>query len=485
MFDYSARIEAFRDQRVRLSAEFEETLLNHRKANRDRLISRLPNEIAGVTLGEANFRPQGSFAMQTVIQTRFTDEEYDIDDGLVLWRHQLVDADGKELSPVTVREKVRDALKDKRFNRQPKFCTNCVRVFYADTDEEKHHVDFPIYRIWEDAGGNEQRELANESAWVASDPTAVNRWMTSEVSTRNTAVAGRGTQFRQLVQLMKRFCRSRPSSEWDLPNGMKLTMLVAECQGNYSARIDVAFRDLLNRLRDRLRYNKVICNLADPKKPAITRTATDQNVVDLEAKVGEALAELAKLDQPDAQDVDSARRAWNWIFKSDGFFAAYDEEEAEKQTSTAALVEQKSIPMFAVPWREMPPWVMSPSYWVRIVGRHANSEHSSSWTTFESDGTPLGKHLYLRFAATTNAPAPYQVYWQVVNTGKEAVQANGKRGQLVESATAGAGGLYSTTAPSIARNERTLYTGSHWIECFLINRGVCIARSGPFVVNIR
>lgn len=72
MFDYSARIEAFRDQKVRLSSDLEALLLSHRKANRDRLISRLPSEISGLTIGETSFRPQGSFAMQTVIQTRLS-----------------------------------------------------------------------------------------------------------------------------------------------------------------------------------------------------------------------------------------------------------------------------------------------------------------------------------------------------------------------------------------------------------------------------
>ena len=41
------------------------------------------------------------------------------------------------------KERVREALKDKRFKRQPEIFTNCVRVFYAEEDEEKHHVDFP------------------------------------------------------------------------------------------------------------------------------------------------------------------------------------------------------------------------------------------------------------------------------------------------------------------------------------------------------
>ena len=52
MYDYSERIDAFRDEKVRLSSDFTEKLLAHRKANRDRLIIRLPDFIKGVTIGE-------------------------------------------------------------------------------------------------------------------------------------------------------------------------------------------------------------------------------------------------------------------------------------------------------------------------------------------------------------------------------------------------------------------------------------------------
>jgi hypothetical protein len=337
MYDYSERIEAFRDQRVRLSAEFREKLLAHRKANRDRLIARLPDFIKGVSISESSFKPQGSFAMGTAIQTRFVDEEYDIDDGLILWRDELVDENGVELTAQQAKEKVRDALKDDRFNRQPKICGNCVRVFYADEDEEKHHVDFPIYRRYFDASGNKVRELAGENGWLVSDPTQVNNWMDGEVEGRNKKTAGWGTQVRHLIQLIKRFCRSR--SDWDLPNGMKLTMLVAECQPAFDVRIDVAFRELLKKLHCRLTWNKVICNLADPARPPITRTASDQNVVDLLSRIGEALDELAKLDRSDANNVDSARSVWDWIFRSDGFFAAFDRERKEEEKAKSLLAK--------------------------------------------------------------------------------------------------------------------------------------------------
>ena len=67
-------------------------------------MSRLPVLIKGVTLNEGDFKPQGSSAMGTIIQTRFSAEEYDIDDGVVLWKHQLKDEQGVELSAAQVRE---------------------------------------------------------------------------------------------------------------------------------------------------------------------------------------------------------------------------------------------------------------------------------------------------------------------------------------------------------------------------------------------
>lgn len=341
MFDYSEQLKAFRAERVRLTSDFRGKLLAHRKANRDRLISRLPEFINGVTLGEGSFRPQGSFAMRTVIQTRFVYDEYDIDDGLVLWKNQLVDADGVELTAAQVKNLVRDALKDDRFKRQPIVCSNCVRVFYAEEDEEKHHVDFPVYRKYINALGTRVRELAGENGWVGSDPTQVNKWFDGEVESRNTKTAGRGTQLRHLIQLLKRFCRSR--NDWDLPNGMKLTMLVAECQPNHDARIDRPFRELLKRLKGRLLWNKVIRNLAHPDQPALTRTANDQNVVDLESRIGEALDQLSTLDTNDNDNVDASRAVWDWIFKSDGFFADLDRKRKEDEKRDGLLAKAALI----------------------------------------------------------------------------------------------------------------------------------------------
>lgn len=96
--------------------------------------------------------------------------------------------------------------------------------------------------------------------------------------------------------------------------------------------------------------------------------------------------------------------------------------------------------------------------------------------SFHNDGMPLPKHASLRFKAETDVPAPYDVYWQVVNTGSEAAAVRG--------GLRGGFDLGMVDRGSNVRKETTLYSGSHTIECFIVKRGYLVARSGVFVVNV-
>jgi hypothetical protein len=87
------------------------------------------------------------------------------------------------------------------------------------------------------------------------------------------------------------------------------------------------------------------------------------------------------------------------------------------------------------------------------------------------------KDFGIRFEARTNAPRPYEVKWQVVNTGTEAAAAGG--GQLRGGFDDGEGEC------GLVRWESTRYRGTHWIEAFVIKDGVCVARSGPCYVRVR
>jgi hypothetical protein len=76
----------------------------------------------------------------------------------------------------------------------------------------------------------------------------------------------------------------------------------------------------------------------------------------------------------------------------------------------------------------------------------------------------------VRFEVTP-ASLGAEIFWQVTNTGDEAISANDLRGRF-ESGTS-------------VKKETARYRGTHFIECFAVRSGVCVARSGEFVVNIR
>ena len=81
----------------------------------------------------------------------------------------------------------------------------------------------------------------------------------------------------------------------------------------------------------------------------------------------------------------------------------------------------------------------------------------------------------LVFTVSTNVPPPYEVYWQIINTGAEATRARDLRGRF-ESA--------KTSHGHLVRRETAVYRGTHSVECFIVKQGYCVARSGLFVVNI-
>lgn len=82
----------------------------------------------------------------------------------------------------------------------------------------------------------------------------------------------------------------------------------------------------------------------------------------------------------------------------------------------------------------------------------------------------------MKFEAATDLPPPYEVYWQVVNTGDEAASAGQLRGGFDKG---------TVERGSITHREETGYSGAHTIECFIVKDRHLAARSGVFVVNVR
>ena len=74
----------------------------------------------------------------------------------------------------------------------------------------------------------------------------------------------------------------------------------------------------------------------------------------------------------------------------------------------------------------------------------------------------------LRFSVEcTDVPPPYEVRWKVLNRGPEAERRNKIRGEITKGNYAG----------GAERREPTEFRGDHYVECYLIRRGVVVARA--------
>lgn len=320
MFDYNNQVQSYETDCVNLLTPVKDKLRGHRDANRDRMKGKLQES---KRLSDSQFIPQGSMAINTTVQ--HPENDYDIDDGVWFYSEDLVKSNGEKMSPRESQEMVRDALQDERFNKKPEIHNNCVRVFYA----EGHHVDVPVYRKVGADTVYERKELAGAAGWVESNPTEINVWFEDKVEALNRLKAGAGGQLRRMVRLMKRFARSR-GDKWDMPNGLKLTMLTEESCPSYYERDDECFYYLLAALKTRLANSLEVENRAHSKYPKdkLTKSARDANMVELQTHVKEALEKLLVLHQTGCQQA-KAREAWDWVLQSDGFFDAFDKDAAK------------------------------------------------------------------------------------------------------------------------------------------------------------
>lgn len=67
------------------------------------------------------------------------------------------------------------------------------------------------------------------------------------------------------------------------------------------------------------------------------------------------------------------------------------------------------------------------------------------------------------YIAYTDAPPPYDIYWKVRNEGEVAIQKNMIRGQIRKTNNG-------------HQRESTSFRGSHYVECYLVKNGVCVAK---------
>jgi hypothetical protein len=161
---------------------------------------------------------------------------------------------------------------------------------------------------------------------------------------------------------------------------------------------------------------------------------------------------------------------------AEAFGSPKSESREMVKSGTAIPAVADAIPEIAgTAHCQSPPWPMRTVAKVQVTGS-VRKQIGAAKHLWPLSSRPLWKDFAIRFEAQTNVPPPYEVKWQVVNTGSDALLAG--REQL-------RGGFYDGEGTNgTVRWEGTAFRGTHWIEAFVIKNGVCLARSGPVYVKV-
>ncbi|MDF2879703.1 MAG: nucleotidyltransferase [Clostridiaceae bacterium] len=462
MYDLSLDFKKFYYNKVVLPKEEKNNLREKKKLNIQRLRDGLDEYNAQ---NKTNYKiaetlEQGSVAMSTVTQNE--ENDYDIDIAIVFDDTNL---DG--LGHIAVKNVIVDALKRKCicFKTPPEAKTNCVRIVYSDN----YHIDFAIYRRTKNDDDSYSYEHAGGSAWRARDPRAINNWFKDEIKIH-------GEKLRQSIRLSKMFCKSR--SNWEMPGGLIQSVLNDEKIQNYD-RIDEMFYYTMKEVLERLENDIEVYNPTNTDQTLLLKSSDRDKMNNLTNRLKTYLSKLDILFD-DKCTLKKAIEAWYEFFQHD--FWTYDEENEKrayalaescnlKKSSNVDLIEFDDTEEFI---RNIMP--VEDKYSIKLDCRVKEFEVKNNkiiikqitkLSTLNNLGKKISLGRKLEFYLDINrVPYPYEVYWKVKNNGYEAEKLNCIRGQIFK----------NPKAPYDILEEESSFWGNHYVECYIVKNGICVAK---------
>lgn len=448
MYDLSQKFNSFYNSHVVLPQTEQTNLHSKKDLNIQRLKDGLKeyNEENKTSYSIVETCVQGSVAMSTVVQNE--DGDYDIDVAVVFDKSALGDKGAQ-----ATRNLVANALKrkTKQFNTEPKVKTSCVRIKYADG----YHIDFAVYRRYYDFWNECWVYEHAGSDWTKRDLRGLNEWF----KTQNDASGGK---LRKVVRLSKMFCKSR--DVWkNMPSGLLQTVLCDEKLQNSYDRIDELFYYTMKEIVDRLETGTFVVAPVDNNRVLTPRQSDTQKMTTWRNRLKSKLEDLDVLFKDDCTKQD-ALQAWYGFFNHD----FWNEQVAESSTySQSPTLIFKSVRSFADTEQFIEDlYPVNHCYSCRISchvsGNGWRPKPLSEFLTMLRHYLPHNFEIRC-VMEYTDCPQPYKILWKVKNVGPEAERRNQLRGQIVEK------------GKSII--EHSSFFGNHYIECFIIKNGICVAKT--------
>ncbi len=407
-----------------------------------------------------NTKPQGSFRQETIIKPVDSNCDFDVD---ILFEMEIVEEwkPADYLNKLSAQLKKFDRYKDKVDTRGK---TRCVTIDY----ESDFHIDIvPLIRT--NRGSFVMNKSTNQ--YEPTDGDGYAQWF----SNQNTITGKK--YLVKTVRLLKYIRDFR--NEFDIKSVALTTLL-----GNQVLNTDNPERDypdlptslmkLLSRLDIYLQANSSIPLIINPVLPSENFNRHLNQAEYTKFRNAIHLYTQQAVDAYNEIDESKSLKKWQKIFGE--YFVLIKKENIPIVSINGLQLDdfshKKGLSDINVSFENTPATVKITAglYW----GRHGDREINRRYKCPFFSKSELPRFHWLKYKAATTYDKPYDIYWQVVNTGKSARQVEGGlRGEI-----------------RLGKNEqweRSLYTGVHWIECFIVDKELnkCVCRSGPFYVGFR
>lgn len=415
-YDSANKIETL-DSRVSLSTE----QIDDARNKKDVLLEYLKPELSASLELKIKHWLQGSYKNHTVIRPVRMGEEFDVDVGVYLF----CNAEEEGLQSSDVKSLNREILEwFTQHNKEVKLedsKNSCERLSYPTS----FHIDIPLYYIDETSGVC--RLATQNEGWIDSDPKALQDWFDDTVAHLKPPQLAR---LRRVIKYLKSWIALKWKDEKGRIPSVALTVLVATYYVD-SPDDDDAFIETALRVLDYILENDT---LESPVNGDDLFGFEDNQLIVAREKA-RALKKSCKFIK---SSTDSFKQFVLWSGTFEHLLPPFTERLEEFEGST-------NLPAITIP--------------PRIRVRHLNkSKAPISNSVTDNVRVCKDEHLYFSIDNLAEYSAGSEVHWMVRNQDKEASRVNDL-------------GHFSVLSLHEECHEHCSYSGTHYIECLILNNG--------------
>lgn len=398
--------------------------------------------------------PQGSYAHKTIIKPVNDNDEFDGD--MLLYLKEFEEWEAEDY----VKNLYACFCSNGTYKPKAQLGKRCVTIDYAGD----FHVDVVPYL---ERHGDKFITHRIDNEFLLTNPEAYNAWLDekNKITNRNLVKVIR------LVKYLRNFKRrfGVKSVVLNVLLGQQVNEMALLMDPNCYADVPTTLMTIMNRLKDYVESQPYLPSIMDP-------SGTQENFSDRWDQAGYTAFRTAIIrysgwineawSEPDSS---ISLEKWQRVFGDDFKLETLTRfsESVTKSISSLPVVfddtEQKLEDLGFV-------LSLSPTYRIRIAGRVLPNRSMGSYY-LKDRGNKVFRGRSIQFQITEcTVPTPYSIYWKVRNRGPESTSLNCIRGQIEK-------------GEKVWRNtEPTSFVGPHFVECYIVKNGVCVATDRQDVI---